>query len=223
MIEVMVVEDDSMVMELTCDYVGSVDGFTVVARANGGAAALDEIAKRKIDLIILDIYMPVMNGVEFLTRLRSQGNAADVIFLTAANNNKMIDNALKLGAVDYLIKPFKYERFKDSLEKYARRHKTIKKDGETTTEELDSLLGRQPGGEKGTKGLHPKTLERVREYLKNNESDTIAQTEMTRDLGLSSVTVRRYMEYLTLENEVVLEVEYGSVGRPRYTYRKLKS
>jgi len=224
MINVMVVEDDPMVMELTCDYVDSVDGFRVISRASGGAVALANMREHDIDLIVLDIYMPVMNGVDFLTKLREEDNAADVIFLTASNDNRMIDHALKLGAVDYLIKPFKYERFRNSLEKYARRHEIIKKDGETTQEELDSMFDRLSDGEKGkTKGLHPKTLERVRDYLKNTGSELVSQNEMTRALGLSSVTVRRYMEYLTLKNEVVLEVEYGSVGRPRYTYRKIKS
>lgn len=223
MIDVMVVEDDPMVMELTCDYVDSIDGFRSVARAGSGKAALDAIASgAAVDLVILDIYMPIMNGVDFLTALRERGNGADVIFLTASNDTRMIDRALKLGAVDYLIKPFKYDRFKDSLEKYARRHKLIKREGETTQEELDSLFGR--GGDKGggQKGLHPKTLQRVREYLRQTADDVVSQSEMSKELGLSGVTVRRYMEYLTLENEVVLEVEYGSVGRPRYTYRKIK-
>ncbi len=220
----MVVEDDPMVMELTRDYVDSIGGFRAAASARNGRAALELAASQRIDLIILDIYMPVLNGVDFLTECRARGNAADVIFLTASNDNRTIDRALKLGAVDYLIKPFTYARFRESLEKYALRHRQIKKDGETTQRELDSMLGRTPGAEKGSppKGLHPKTLERVRGYVRAMREDTVAQGEMARQLGLSGVTIRRYMDFLALENEVVLEVQYGSVGRPRYVFRKIK-
>lgn len=225
MIEVMVVEDDPMVMELTCDYVDSIDGFHVVERARSGRTALAAInGENCIDLIILDIYMPIMNGVEFLTALRAKGNAADVIFLTASNDNRMIDSALKLGAVDYLIKPFKYDRFKESLDQYARRHELLKNEGKSTQDQVDSILEKRGGADKsgGQKGLHPKTLQKVRDYLRDSVDDAISQTDMARELGLSNVTVRRYMDYLTREKAVVLEVEYGSIGRPRYSYRKIK-
>lgn len=220
----MVVEDDPMVMELTCDYVDSVGGFRTAFRAGNGGAALDLAASHPVDLIILDIYMPVLSGVDFLTECRKRGNSADVIFLTASNDNKTIDRALKLGAVDYLIKPFTYDRFRESLEKYALRHDRFKKDGETTQRELDNLLGQARGAEKAglRKGLHPKTLELVRGYLRTMRGDTVAQGDMAKQIGLSSVTIRRYMDFLALENEVVLEVEYGSIGRPRYVFRKIK-
>lgn len=222
MISVMVVEDDPMVMDITCKYVEHVEGFSVRARASDGAAAMRLLENIKIDLMVLDIYMPVMNGVELLKRVRGKQIAVDALFLTADSNISMIGDALKLGAVDYLIKPFSYERFKAALEHYRERSRLFRGSGRTTQEQIDTLImGNTPYVAGIQKGLHPKTLGRIREYISGCGGDAITQEEISGMLGLSKVTVRRYMEYLVSTDEVCLHIEYGSVGRPAYTYKKL--
>lgn len=225
MIQVLVVEDDPMVMEITCKYVDSVPGFKVVRRAGNSVAAEEALKEERIDLMILDIFMPGRNGVDLLAELRAAGCLTDVVFLTAADDTDFINRAQKLGFVDYLIKPFSYERFRDSLAHYQKMRELLHASGKTTQEELDNTL--RPGllseSARVHKGMHPKTLEIIRNCLEAiPEGSLITQAELGDRLGLSKVTVRRYMEYLVSTGEVAVEMVYGSVGRPSYTYRRIR-
>lgn len=224
MIRVLVVEDDPMVMDITCKYVESVPDFKVAARAGSGDAARERIAQNDIDLIILDIFMPGSSGLDFLGEIRADGCMADVVFLTAADDTEFINRAQKLGFVDYLIKPFNYERFKTALNNYLKMRDLFRANEKATQEQLDSMLHPTLPSESGrvTKGMHPKTLETIRHYLESSSADAvITQQELVENLGLSRVTVRRYMEYLASINEVAVQMVYGTVGRPSYTYRKM--
>ncbi len=77
--------------------------------AKGGHQAIDRVKTSKPDLILLDLMMPEMNGLEVCKRLKSDPEYADIpiIFLTASNEQEHIVNAFELGAVDYINKPFK--------------------------------------------------------------------------------------------------------------------
>ncbi len=158
--------------------------------------------------------------------IRGEGCMADVIFLTAADDTEFINRAQKLGFVDYLIKPFNYERFKTALVNYQKMRDLFRDNEKATQEQLDSMLHPGMPSESGrvTKGMHPKTLETIRRYLERSPADAvITQQELVEKLGLSRVTVRRYMEYLASINEVAVQMVYGTVGRPSYTYRKMGS
>lgn len=224
MIDVMIVEDDPMVMDIICQYVESIDGFNVKATASNGSLAMEKLKFMKVDLLILDIYMPVINGIELLTEIRKNGNLVDAFFLTAADDVFMIDKAFKFGAVDYLIKPFRYERFKQTLDNYKNRFKIFHEEQKSITQnEIDETIGKMHVAMDVNipKGLNKRTLQYIRNYIRSSEERTIVSEDMANDLGISVVTVRKYMEYLTNTNEVVLELEYGTVGRPTYKYCKL--
>lgn len=225
MIQVLAVEDDPMVMDITCKYVESVPGFKIAAKAGDGEQARAALAAKEIDLIILDVFMPGDNGVDLLAKLRTDGCLADVIFLTAAADTELINRAQKLGFVDYLIKPFNYERFKTALLNYQRMREILHAPGKATQEQLDQAFPSFVKSESArmSKGMHPKTLEAIREYIDASPDDkVITQQELVENLGISRVTVRRYMEYLVSTNEVAVRMEYGSVGRPSYTYRRMR-
>lgn len=107
MLKVVVVEDEELVRRgivLAVDW-ASVE-CAVVGEAANGEEALEVIHQYRPDLIVTDIKMPKMDGLELLRRLRAEGNGAYVIFLTAYSDFSYAQSALKLGAVDYLLKPF---------------------------------------------------------------------------------------------------------------------
>src|SRR5262249_28747172 len=83
------------------------EGCTVVA-VDGGAAALDLLARRGFDLVLLDVLMPEMNGLEVLARLRSSAEFRDlpVVMLSALDETESVVRCIELGADDYLAKPF---------------------------------------------------------------------------------------------------------------------
>jgi two-component system sensor histidine kinase/response regulator len=102
---ILVVDDNDLNRRLVILTLGKL-GYEVVG-AVSGAEALDRIAKRDIDLVLLDIAMPEMDGIEVLTRLRKQFSMLElpVIMFTADDHEEQIVEALSLGANDYLLKP----------------------------------------------------------------------------------------------------------------------
>lgn len=221
MIKVLIVEDDPMVAQLNKRYVECINGFQVIAIACNGEDALRYVKNSTIDLIILDIYMPKLDGVSFLKELRKRAIKIDVILVTAAREAENIDEVLKLGAVDYLIKPFEFERLKHSLDNYLLRHELLNNKNQIEQEDIDRITNKQ---EKNSsyplkKGLHKNTLESIRNFVRNNRSQAVTSEEVAERIGVSRVTARRYLEYLVSIQEVKLEIEYGSTGRPSHLYR----
>ena len=115
MIQVLLVEDDPMVAELNRLYLGRIPGFELVASARSAAEALDLLRTHTVDLLLLDIFMPGQSGLELMADIRRQALDMDVIFVTAARDAVTIDRALKLGAVDYLSKPFDDDELQSPL------------------------------------------------------------------------------------------------------------
>ncbi len=106
--KVVIVEDEGLVRR---GIVQAVDwasvGFEVAGEAENGEQALAVIRRCAPDLVITDIRMPRMDGLEMLRRLRGEGNPVSVIILTAYSDFTYAQSAIKLGVVDFLLKPFK--------------------------------------------------------------------------------------------------------------------
>lgn len=221
MIHLLIVEDDPMVAELNRRYVETIDGYKVAGIARDGEEALKQLKTKKIDIILLDVYMPKIDGRTLLRTIRSNHVLVDVILVTASKESETIDELLKMGAVDYLIKPFEYERLRSSLESYKARYELLNKSGEITQDEIDRITKVNFTDTSGSlqKGLHKNTLEKVREYMKNSSKELISALDIAEALSVSSVTIRRYLEYLISIGEAKLEIEYGAIGRPSYLYK----
>lgn len=107
MLKVLVVEDEELIRKgivLTVDWAAL--GCVVVGEAANGAEGLEAALRLEPSLIITDVKMPQMDGLEMLRRLREAGCDARVIILTAYDDFSYVRSALRLGAVDYLLKPF---------------------------------------------------------------------------------------------------------------------
>ena len=107
MLKVLIVEDEEMIRKgivLTVDW-AALD-CVVVGEATNGVQGLEAARRLEPSLIITDLKMPQMDGIEMLTALRAEGCTAYVIILTAYDNFAYAQSALRLGAVDYLLKPF---------------------------------------------------------------------------------------------------------------------
>lgn len=107
MLKVLVVEDEEMIRKgiiLTVDW-AALDCI-VVGEAANGEEGLAEAKRLEPNLIITDLKMPKMDGLEMLRKLREQGCMAHVIILTAYDSFSYVQSALRLGAVDYLLKPY---------------------------------------------------------------------------------------------------------------------
>ncbi|QZY54178.1 response regulator [Crassaminicella profunda] len=220
MIRVLVVEDDPMLAELNKRFVEKIDGFTVVAVSNNGEEAIKKLKYEKIDLVILDVYMPKIDGMELFRRVRKQNKMVDFILVTAANDTDKINEALKLGAVDYLVKPFEFKRLEKALFNYKARKKLFFQKPFVSQEEIDKLfIGEYKEEKELKKGLHEFTLNRVMNFLKEHEKELLSSETLSENLAMSKVTIRRYLDYLENMGSIKKEIEYGSRGRPSYRYR----
>ena len=223
LIDVVIVEDDPMVIEINRSFVNAVPGFRVSGVAKTGGEALAVIKELAPALALLDVYLPDTNGVLVLQEIRKQGLPTDVILVTAAHDAETIQNSFRYGAVDYIIKPFKFNRLQAALENYARLRKRLSKKTHFQQEDLDGLpLNRRSAGSPDDlpKGLNNLTLRQILLYLLKQKQFLSAE-EIAAELGLARVTARRYLEYLCLQKKVELELQYGSVGRPVKKYRAI--
>jgi CitB family two-component system response regulator MalR len=224
MIRVLLVEDDPMVAELNRMYLSRVPGFETVASARSASEALELLQSHTVDLLLLDIFMPGQSGIELMEGIRRRALDVDVIFVTAARDVATIDRALKLGAVDYLIKPFEFERLKQALDRYGETRRMIR-DGQTLDQaELDRRLARRtPEGRKAEglpKGLDRNTLDKVLQAISAWPETTpwFTSEEVGQQVGISRVSVRKYFEFLCTLKVLRMEPGYGTGGRPVHRF-----
>ena len=225
MIKTVIVEDDLMVASINQQFALKTPGVNVIATFHNGKDALAFLNKTKVDLLLLDFYMPEITGLELLAKLRNEGNDVDVIMITAANDAVHINEALHLGIVDYLVKPFKYERFSEAMDKYMLRKTVMKKGMKFTQKDIDQLIHLQKPSKQSKemdlqKGLQRQTLDKIRNSLSNHENEYLTSEQIASETELSKVTVRRYMNYLIEQSEITSVVDYSTGGRPSILYKK---
>ncbi|KIQ95528.1 Transcriptional regulatory protein dcuR [Anoxybacillus thermarum] len=222
MIRILLVEDDPMVQQINKQFVAQVDGVLVVGTATNGEDALEKLEKLQPDLVLLDIYMPKLDGIQTIRLFRERGYQVDVIIISAASDAETIQTMLRNGAVDYIIKPFQFERLKQALERYQLIQKTLK-DERVTQKQIDEWMYKhaQPQQVSLPKGLNETTLGQIEQYM-SQATNAQSADEVAEAIGIARVTARRYLEYLENIGEVEKEVQYGTVGRPIHRYRRPK-
>lgn len=227
MIKTVIVEDDLMVASINSQFAKRNSNIQIVATFHNGKDALEYLKNSDADLVLLDLYMPDCTGLELLSELRSIGSEIDVIMITAANDAEHINEALQLGIVDYLIKPFQYERFAQALDKYLMRKKAIESGVSFTQEEIDRLVNASSPSAftkkaELQKGVQQKTLDKIRTCLSAHLGNYLPCEQIASETGLSRVTIRRYMNFLIEENEVTSMIDYSTGGRPSILYQIIR-
>jgi CitB family two-component system response regulator MalR/two-component system response regulator DctR len=165
-----------------------------------------------------------MDGKEFIKQLRASGNPVDVIMVTAASDINNIRSLLSYGLVDYLVKPFEYSRFAVALNKFIQKQNVIEHNEGLSQQQLDEFLSTtsfSKNAEKDilpSKGLQSKTLDSIRSYLSKHTGEGLTSEHIADEVGLSRVTIRRYMNYLIELKEVSSDVDYNTGGRPSIIY-----
>lgn len=227
MYKVVIVEDDPMVAMINEQYVSKDKKFCVVKVCRNGQEALDFLLGpegSQIDLVIMDVFMPYLNGIETLKKIRENKLHCEVIMVTAANDTATLEETMHLGVLDFLIKPFAYERFQIALEKFITNKEAFRGANETIDQSyVDSLISNQvtshPSEVNLPKGIQKKTLDLLTEYLKD-KTGWISGDQISEEIGLSSVTVRHYMNYLMDIKKVKGEINYETGGRPSMLYKQ---
>ncbi|GID28604.1 response regulator [Paractinoplanes brasiliensis] len=219
MIRVLVVDDDFMVARIHRGYVDRVDGFTTVGTAHTGADALTQVASLRPDLVLLDIYLPDVSGLEVLRRLRSDGDGPDVLAVTAARDVQTVRTALHGGVVHYLLKPFTFDVLRDRLERYAAAYGRLADTTDVDQADVDDLfVALRATAAPLPKGLTADTSGLIADAMRATAGD-LSAAECAERIGLSRVSTRRYLEHFVAAGKAEVRLRYGSAGRPQRRYR----
>ncbi|MCX2923688.1 response regulator [Streptomyces sp. NEAU-W12] len=220
MIEVLVVDDDVRVARVNAAYVGKVPGFHVAGEAHSAAEALGLLETLpRLDLVLLDHYLPDRTGLAVVQEMRRHGRQTDVIMVTAARDVSTVQAAMRQGALQYLVKPFAFAGLRAKLEAYAGLRRTLDGGGEAEQAEVDRIFGAlSASAEPGLpKGHSPTTAELVRQCLIRADGALSAQ-EIAERTGVSRQTAQRYLKLLERTGRAVLTLKYGDAGRPEHRY-----
>lgn len=242
-ITVLVVEDEGIVAQAHAEYVRRSPGFSLAGVVHTGTEAITflnasatarsgsvydagkrgdgtENPKPAVDLILLDMNLPDLHGLDVLRRIRGAGVPADVIAITAVRDVAVVRSAMSAGIAQYLIKPFTFSAFSAKLASYREYHLNLAGQGTSATQsEVDRALAalRPKVSSALPKGLSPETLATVSELLKNARIPMSA-SEVSEALAMSRITVRRYLEHLDEQRAVARNPRYGTRGRPELEY-----
>ncbi|SEM72855.1 two-component system, CitB family, response regulator CitT [Mesobacillus persicus] len=226
---VLIIEDDFRVAEVNRQYVEKVEGFTVQHVASSGKEALTYLkgAKTIPDLILLDVYIPDVEGLDLLWQIRTSYRQIDLIVVTAAKEVGIIQEALRGGIFDYIVKPFDHVRFEQTLMRYQDFRQHLDANKELSQEEIDFIKGNKESlrsisasttNSHHPKGIDPITLNEITTLFEEKKVEEITAVELSTEIGASRSTARRYLEYLVLTNKIETKLIYGSVGRPERKY-----
>ncbi|MEU6280353.1 response regulator [Streptomyces sp. NPDC047028] len=217
-IRVLVVEDDPVAADAHVMYVGRVPGFVAVGKVHSGAEARRFLDRTPVDLLLLDLHLPDVHGLQLARSLRGAGHHADVIAVTSARDLAVVREGVSLGVVQYVLKPFTFATLRDRLVRYAEFHAAV---GEASgQDEVDRALAvlRAPTPAALPKGLSGPTLERVTGALRDAPEGFTA-AGVAEAVGISRITARRYLEHLVEAGRAERKPVYGQVGRPELVYR----
>ena len=239
-IHAIIVEDDPMVAQINREYLERFDGFHVEGVFSNGRDALDFLRHSAVHLAIVDQYMPALTGNELLREMRAEGIRTAVIMVTSASEAGVVAESLRYGVVDYLIKPFTFERFAEAIARYRARamllhgpstvdqqmvdrlvsaHKPLAVEDKTVERGPDGLSGDLLGENALRKGLNQMTLDHIYSFLLDHPQDKHTCKSISEAVGLSKVTVRSYLNYLIEMGRLVSSIDYETGGRPRVLYR----
>lgn len=228
-IRVLVVDDDALNAAAHAEYVRRLAGFEVAGIAHSGGEALRLLQASlragpddRIDLILLDMNLPDLRGLEVARRIRASGITVDVIAITAVRDVALVREAISLGVLMYLMKPFTFATFAEKLRGYQEFHAGFFGDATLATQtRVDQTMAnlRNPTRIDLAKGLTHETLERVARSIPS-DGTAVSATQLALELGISRVTARRYLEHLVDQALLERTARYGTLGRPEIEYRR---
>lgn len=224
-LKVLIAEADPLIQKLYSDLIAEENAYTVLKCVSNGPDMFETLKCVGADLVLLDLYLKEFDALEGLEQLRKSYPRTDYIIASSGENPDLVRNALCQGVFEFLIKPFSFDRLRFALRNYhVYYHSLTGRTRPWQQEDLDTLISmksRDPSCANRCsipKGLQIKCLNDIECFLKEN-NDTFSAQEVGDSVGISRSTARRYLEFLTMSERVVVEYAYRKVGRPEKRYR----
>ena len=226
-LSVVIAEDDPKIAEIQNRFIDKIDGFEVVGIGNTIAESEEIIDVFQPDLVLLDVFFPDGNGIDLLWKIRRLYKNIDVIFITAAKEVETLQDAIRGGAFDYVLKPMTFSRFQSTLKRFFEHRNKLNEITDLDQSDVDEII--HPAQDsvqmdvRMPKSINPLTLEKVEDEVNKLDSDGISAEFMGLQIGISRTTARRYLEFLVSKGTVKPSLVYGSVGRPERLYFQVVS
>jgi two-component system CitB family response regulator len=221
-LSIVIAEDDPKIAEIQSRFIDKIEGFEVVGIGNTIAESEEIIDVFQPDLVLLDVYFPDGNGVDLMWKIRRLYKNVDIIFITAAKEVATLQDAIRGGAFDFVLKPMTFSRFQSTLRKFYEHRTKLKKITNLDQLYVDQIIHptQDPGqtDARFPKSINPLTLERIEDEVKKLDNDGVNAEVMGLQVGISRTTARRYLEFLVSRGTVKPTLVYGSVGRPERLY-----
>jgi two-component system CitB family response regulator len=221
-LSIVIAEDDPKIAEIQSRFIDKIEGFEVVGIGNTIAESEEIIDVFQPDLVLLDVYFPDGNGVDLMWKIRRLYKNVDIIFITAAKEVATLQDAIRGGAFDFVLKPMTFNRFQSTLRKFYEHRTKLKKITNLDQLNVDQIIHptQDPGqtDARFPKSINPLTLERIEDEVKKLDNDGVNAEGMGLQVGISRTTARRYLEFLVSRGTVKPTLVYGSVGRPERLY-----
>jgi response regulator of citrate/malate metabolism len=217
------VDDDFRVARIHSSFLSRIEGFSVVGVANTGREAIEVVTRLEPTLVLLDLYLPDIFGLDLLNQLRVRGARPDVIVITAANESETVQQAVQLGVVSYLLKPFRFPELQRRLETYRDQRSAARSARIDDQSAIDQLFGRPSEPLEGPlpKGLSAETARMIMSAL-DEDDEPLSASECAARVGVARVSARRYLEYFAARGVVEVALRYGTTGRPERQYRRVQ-
>ena len=224
-LKVLIAESDPLLQKLYSDGIINDSAFTLLKCAPNGTQMFEIMHCVDVDLVILDLYLKNFSAENGLDELRKEFPRTDYIVVSSGDDPEIVRKAICAGVFEFLVKPFSFERLRATLKNYQIYHHSLT--GRTRPwqqEDIDALVSMKSrdaafaGDRLIPKGLQLECLNDIENFLKESE-DTFSAQEVGERLGISRSTARRYLEFLTISERVIVEYAYRRVGRPEKRYR----
>lgn len=109
--------DDAAFMRMMIKDILTKNGYNVVGEAENGLKAIEKYTETKPDLVLMDITMPEMDGIQALKKLKAMDAAANIIMCSAMGQQAMVIESIQSGAKDFIVKPFQADRVLEAVKK----------------------------------------------------------------------------------------------------------
>ena len=177
-IRILIADDHPLMRQGLASLLNADSGLRIVGDAQNGADAVEKTSELKPDVIVMDLSMPVMDGVEATRRIREANPETKVLILTTYGTSADIAHAIDAGASGALVKDAEYERLVAAI-------RTIADGGTAFSPEIETMLKKEP---------HPPTLTERQQQILEHTVNGLSADEISQRLNLSSFTVNEHLD-----------------------------
>ncbi len=218
MINVLIVDDNRPAAELNRLYVNHIRGFNCSGIASSLIQAKCFLAQdeHKVDLVLLNQNIPHTREVSLLSEICEENDHVHIMLISSKENyhafNKKNDPYAH-RMIDCLLSPFQFTRIEHNLSAYREKLAVYRQWANDKPTLIPTASRALP------KGLTSGTLSIVCAWIKSNQDQAFSTKMLANAIGISCVSCRKYLLYLSEKQMLTAQFHYGTSGRPMYMYR----